>query len=308
MNRRRHHPQVIRAKEMAREAGLNPYASIAHFESWRSVSVYSCFMDAAFDEHFERTAVDNIYWDEGGSFYTDQWDIPWRDGECAFSYGRCRSGQRWFWTVHGWAWGHHQTGEGYLEDSGFAATEEGALFDGTAAIKGLSAGRRVIVHYSHQSASHKLKKINAEKRRARPPSDAKGSRAIEYLYSWRERYRIIKRTKQRVYYLKDGEDIDEHGDPIVNPYHMRSDDEVGFITLTKLKNGSASGYRWLYPSLEEMLAEHRRDEPEKPDLAALKAAMADAHPDRGGSSAEFIAARQAYVAARRQLRERRGTP
>jgi hypothetical protein len=35
-----------------------------------------------------------------------------------------------------------------------------------------------------------------------------------------------------------------------------------------------------------------------PDLKALKAAMADAHPDRGGSSEAFIRAREAYEAAK----------
>ena len=41
------------------------------------------------------------------------------------------------------------------------------------------------------------------------------------------------------------------------------------------------------------------------DLHGLKAAMAAAHPDRGGNSAAFIAARATYVAARRRARERR---
>lgn len=37
-----------------------------------------------------------------------------------------------------------------------------------------------------------------------------------------------------------------------------------------------------------------------PDLAELKQAMADAHPDRGGTDAEFIAARARYENARGQ--------
>jgi hypothetical protein len=44
-----------------------------------------------------------------------------------------------------------------------------------------------------------------------------------------------------------------------------------------------------------------------PDLHKLKAEMAAAHPDRGGSSAAFIEARSRYVAARRhQFRLARG--
>jgi hypothetical protein len=93
MSNRRRHPQVIRAKELAREAGLDPYARIEHpRDSWRSRPVYSDFMDAAFDEHFAREAIDNIYWDHGGSFYTERWDIPRRDDDCRFYYGRCKSG------------------------------------------------------------------------------------------------------------------------------------------------------------------------------------------------------------------------
>ena len=41
-----------------------------------------------------------------------------------------------------------------------------------------------------------------------------------------------------------------------------------------------------------------------PDLAALKAAMVAAHPDKGGSAAAFIKARANYVAARRALRKK----
>jgi hypothetical protein len=38
------------------------------------------------------------------------------------------------------------------------------------------------------------------------------------------------------------------------------------------------------------------------NIAELKSAMAAAHPDRGGTNADFIAARARYVAARRSLR------
>lgn len=41
--------------------------------------------------------------------------------------------------------------------------------------------------------------------------------------------------------------------------------------------------------------------PKPTSLPELKAAMADAHPDRGGSDAEFIAARQRYERAKAQV-------
>ena len=48
-----------------------------------------------------------------------------------------------------------------------------------------------------------------------------------------------------------------------------------------------------------------RRQPLLPDLAALKAAMVAAHPDKGsGSAAAFIRARANYVAARRVLRRK----
>jgi hypothetical protein len=45
----------------------------------------------------------------------------------------------------------------------------------------------------------------------------------------------------------------------------------------------------------------RDDAEDGPDLLQIKKAMADAHPDRGGSSAAFIAARNRYVEARRRV-------
>ena len=42
------------------------------------------------------------------------------------------------------------------------------------------------------------------------------------------------------------------------------------------------------------------DHSKRPSLAELKQAMADAHPDRGGSDAGFIAARSRYEAARQR--------
>ena len=61
-----HHPQVIRAVEMAREADLDPYKIVENKNRWRE-PVYCQFMDAAFEEHFARVAIDNLYWNHGGS-------------------------------------------------------------------------------------------------------------------------------------------------------------------------------------------------------------------------------------------------
>jgi hypothetical protein len=238
------------------------------------------------------------------------------------AYGRCRSGSRWFWFAtlyeppgaHGWA-----------------GTEAQAMGDARAAAERLLAGRPGSLHVRHGWASHQLKKINAEKRRARPPSSATDSRVTEYLYgeTWScpddgydsdgyatYRFRITKRTAKRVFYVSKGEWIDRDGEPHVYSSGTRNldDEEIGFVDRQKLEaEGRVDnrGRHWsahdseLYASLEGMLAKRRRDNQSSPkhDLAALKAAMAAAHPDKGGSHAAFIEARQRYVDARRTCRE-----
>jgi hypothetical protein len=171
-------------------------------------------------------------------------------------------------------------------------------------------------------ASRRLKEINAEKRRLRPPSAAKDSRVVEYLYSstcrgWIERYQIVKRTKRRVYYMRAGEYVDQRGELLDNIHRTRCsyDSEIGFVDRQRLeadgrvtnrgRHWSAADYH-LFASLEAVPADQRHQRrshrPTKPNLAMLKAAMAAAHPDRGGTSAAFIEARQRYVAARRAFR------
>jgi hypothetical protein len=221
--------------------------------------------------------------------------------------GRCRSGQRWFWRVSNYSRCLNE--EKDATEHGFVDTEDEAWAVMRAAVGRLAQGRPVHVVTSHDTASDGLKKLNEARRAARPPSDAKDTPPVEYLYKWSERFRVIKRTEQRIYYIKKGEDIDEHGEPIENPYHFKShlDDQVGFITLDKLKP-DRHGWCRFYPSLEEWQAERRRIAAKwgnKPvDLAALKAAMAEAHPDRGGSNAAFIEARKAYVEALKASRQR----
>jgi hypothetical protein len=231
------------------------------------------------------------------------------------AYGRCRSGSRWFWFAtlykppgaHGWA-----------------GTEAQAMDDARSAAERLLAGRPGSLYVRHGWASDQLKKINAEKRRSRPPSTTTDSRVTEYLYgeTWScpddgydsdgyalYRFRITKRTAKRIFYVNKGEWIDESGEPHVYA-NIRSldDEEIGFVDRQRLEaEGRVDnrGRHWsapdseLYASLQGMLAKRRRDDHSdtKPDLAALRAAMAAAYPDRGGDSTAFIEARQRYVTA-----------
>jgi hypothetical protein len=329
-DRRRHHPQVIRAKELTRAAGLNPYAWIERDgRGWRHREPqYQKFMDAAFDEHFARVAVDNIFWDQGGSWYAERWDIPQRDGDCHFWYGRCKSGSRWFWCVRGWIKGHTFGFDAdAFKEQGYAGTEAEALTSGTAAIKRFAAGQRTIVSFQHGSAAYELKQINKAKRTARlaaQPSSATDSKAAEYLYGHTYggeesdghpvRFRIIKKTAKRIFYLRRGEEIDTSGEPVTyENIHSSSDfdEEIGFVDRQKLEaTGEVynNARHWCYSdfhlhaSLQGLLSNrYSHCDEDQPDLRQLKAEMAAAHPDRGGSSAAFIAARQRYLAARRKL-------
>ena len=296
MSNRQRHPQVIRAKELARAAGLNPYARVEvntpngyqHQEP-----TYSRFMDAAFDEHFAREAVDNIYWDRGGSFYTDRWDIPRRAEDCRLWYGRCKSGRRWFWQV----------GDYNREVHGWADTEEQALIAGTAAIKRFAAGRRAIVHYHHGSASYALKKINAAKRTKRwtnAPADGSDTHATEYLYDqYSKEFRITKKTAKRIYYVKN-EDTYNGTQIGFAPRHKVADDWPGSSShdLYKLDYRNRPDF-----FLKPQPPGYRSGEPPPEiDLRKLKAEMAAAHPDKGSSSAAFITARKAYETARRRAK------
>ena len=55
--------------------------------------------------------------------------------------------------------------------------------------------------------------------------------------------------------------------------------------------------------LRKLSREHPTERPKATDLlAVLKAAMVAAHPDKGGDSDTFVAARRKYVEARRRMR------
>jgi hypothetical protein len=204
----------------------------------------------------------------------------------------------------------------------WADTEEQALIAGTAAIKQLAAGRRAFVGYRHHCASYTLKKINKEKRAAQwRPADT-NSRVIEYLYGSTSRYsgpsgpdgslvlfRITKKTAKRIFYVREQERIDEHGEPSRDFPGIREvyskDTVIGFVNRQKLEaDGKVdnNGVPWssadscLYASLQGLLDSLWKAEPE-PDLRQLKAEMVAAHPDHGGSNEAFRAAQERYAAA-----------
>jgi hypothetical protein len=276
-------------------------------------------------------ATDNICWYFGNKGDTKPHGCQCPAHACNYdkralaTFGRCRSGARWFWSARTLF-----TGVKHAAHS-FAVDEAAAMNAAMAAVRGFRVriGVPILAHASHGCASLDLKELNKAKRLAQP-SDATDSRVVEYLYSNKYndselgeksyysyyRFRILKRTKKRIFYLRKKEEIDEHGVPIDYANIISSsdtDDNTGMIDRQKLEAEKrvSSGHTWdydwhLFASLEDALADSRRhDKPEVPvDLAALKAAMAAAHPDKGGSNAAFIEARARYVAARRAQRHK----
>jgi len=86
------------------------------------------------------------------------------------SYGRCKSGQRWFWTAYHFRIPADDHGG---EAHGWESTEQAALDAALTAIVRLAGGHKAFAMFNARVAYSRLKKINAAKRAARPPSDSK---------------------------------------------------------------------------------------------------------------------------------------
>jgi hypothetical protein len=246
--------------------------------------------------------------------------VPWSD-RLSIWFGRCRSGKRWFWKAYNFSLSserHHQTGVWEeIEEHSFEETEEAAWAALRDAVIRLADKRPAVAAAIHGVASDGLKALNTAKRAARPAPDTSDAHVVEYLYGHTHgeitpgspvRFRIAKKTTKRVFYIRHEELLDAHGEPRRD---VRGNDYgIGYVNRQKLEaDGSVynHGVHWcrsdfhLYTSFEGLMGDRYR-EPEKPNLHRLKAEMAAAHPDRGGSNTALIAARARYVAARRQLR------
>ncbi len=269
---------------------------------------------------------DGICWHQSGRERCRIDHVKLRDG--FFFYGRCKSGQRWFWLAYDFRQDKHER-----EAFGWQDTEQAAIAAARAAIVRLADGHKAFAVYRAGFASMKLKEINTTaKRAARPPSNTIDSKFVEYLYGYRyhdmdgqgdgyifKRFQITKKTAKRIFYLNAGERIDEH-DKLYVYDHGRDmnvrDGRVGFVNRQKLEaDGEVynEGRHWssidyhLYASMQIIRDKFAKNEARldafaAADLKSLKAAMAAAHPDRGGSNAAFIAARKAYVDAKRASR------
>jgi hypothetical protein len=241
---------------------------------------------------------------------------PQRAERALIMFGRCRSGTRWFWSAAQWLLLVQH------EKFGWATSEDEAWAMAIAAVRTLTAGRPAAAGVIHRWTNQKLKELNKAKRAARPAPDTSDARAVEYLYGHYHgsedcdghpaRFRIIKKTAKRVFYIRHEEPLDQFGEPIKGI--KGNDYGIGYIDRQKLETDGfvynrraswVSAEFHLYASFEGMMQSlfHERTAPL--NIEKLKAEMAAAHPDRGGSSAAFIEARARYVAARRQARSMR---
>ena len=100
-------------------------------------------------------------------------------------------------------------------------------------------------------------------------------------------FRITKKTAKRIYYVAS-----EDWEP--RP-------RIGFVDRQRIEADGEIYLRnrhWSAPDFHLYLSRPEIQQQVKPDLAALRAEMAAAHPDRGGSDKAFIAARTRYERAR----------
>jgi len=240
----------------------------------------------------------NICWhDDGDSQRRCQHpDIDDRD---LITWGRCRSGARWFWAA-----------SVFLEDAsahGWAGTEEDAVEAARAAVVSLAANRPAIATQRHGHASSALRGINASERARRPAKGDGDTARREFLYGLSDEYDgytdsvigqrvvpfpITKKTAKRIYYVRS-----DWGD---------GDVKIGFVNRQEIEDKGEvynRGVHWCMPDHRLYLnPPELPGRTQKPNLDDLKAAMAAAHPDRGGTDAEFITARGAYVAARNRAK------
>jgi hypothetical protein len=188
-------------------------------------------------------------------------------------------------------------------------------------------------------AAAALKKINAARRKARPASGETSAGVVEYLYgaywsSWVDdmtgdhhkeviEFPVTKKTGKRIYYIRgqrSGEDPQigyvsrqdletdtrcpgapdydhrcEHG------YYGSHGEAPGEIRTSRYYDSDRHLFTTREAAEDYLYSREREREREQalPDLRQLRRQMADAHPDRGGTAEQFMAARERYKQAAR---------
>lgn len=271
----------------------------------------------------------------------DHRDNSWRCGtdhrsDLHFYWGRRRSGKRWFWAAHLWF-------SDDINSYGWEDSEVQAIAAAHTAIKQTSNGRKAAAYFSAGTAGDRLQAINKSKRAAKlatRPSSAKHSKVVEYLYahqgcngemsefcpchrmneveSWNYhvcKFAIIKKTERQIYYDRRPLDFVKSSVSEFRNVVNTTDYHTGYVDRQKIEqDGEIWTRKWWQSDSHLHLTpppppDWRRgpDGSEPVNIQKLKAEMAAAHPDRGGSSAAFIAARERYLQARRAVAQSRET-
>lgn len=218
-------------------------------------------------------------------------------------WGRCKGGGRWFWAARI---------VGGADRYGWAPNRNEAARKANAAAVLLAAGEYATIRISDDIAEMKLAAVTAarqreakaeDKRRTAAGEDTANLYAVErgyYDFGARQwvpsrvlRLPIVKKTAKRIYYSRSSEP---------------GEFETGYVDRLEFE---AKGWVWssrylkitaeppVLPPDVPIVPQYQRPASHVPDLKQLKAEMAAAHPDRGGSHEGFIAARKRYVTAKR---------
>lgn len=230
-------------------------------------------------------------------------------------WGRCEGGGRWFWAAQI---------VGGADRHGWAANRNDAARKANAAAVLLSAGRYAHISVNDDvakdrfAAAEKAKRAKAEaenkQRAAAAGDDVVNLYTIEYgyydhgtrrwVYSKIVRLPVTKKTPRRIYFLRSSEPGEYQ-----TGYIDRQDFEAnGWVYTSRYIKVSATPPK--LPKDKPFIPppfppEYPRTTVYAPaDLKKLKAEMANAHPDKGGTSEAFIAARKRYVDAKRMAGQR----
>jgi hypothetical protein len=159
-------------------------------------------------------------------------------------------------------------------------------------------------------------------RKARPPKPgAHEAVPVEYLYvpcvrirdngdfaetrRWVQEVPIVKKTAKEIYYASDSWD---RAEAVVSPGCISRDEfEAGVIPIPGDRRRPGPAGRQFFSTREAAEADLHRGEREPAEQAAreapaikqLRRAMADAHPDRGGTAERFIETHRQYETALR---------
>ena len=156
-----------------------------------------------------------------------------------------------------------------------------------------------------------LKWIRAARRNARPPNlGADHAAPVEHLYvpftryhgypaetrHWVREVPIVRKTAKWIYYASDTWDRNQ---AVVSPGRISREE----LETDTRRSGPAG--RQFFATREAAETELHREERERAGQAAweaspikaLRRAMTDAHPDRGGTAEQFIEARRQYETA-----------